>query len=56
VFAYPGLGSLIVTGVSARDYNLLQGIFVFATVSVIAANFLSDLFYPMIDPRTRKAA
>ncbi|NKQ40600.1 MAG: ABC transporter permease [Sulfurovum sp.] len=54
VFAYPGLGSLIVTGVSSRDYNLLQGIFVFATVSVIAANFLADLFYPLIDPRTRK--
>lgn len=54
VFAYPGLGSLVVTGVGARDYNLLQGIFVFATVSVIAANFLTDLFYPLIDPRTRK--
>lgn len=54
VFSYPGLGSLVVTGVGARDYNLLQGIFVFATVSVIAANFLTDLFYPLIDPRTRK--
>ena len=56
VFSYPGLGSLIVTGVGARDYNLLQGIFVFATVSIIAANFLTDLFYPLIDPRTRKGA
>ena len=56
VFAYPGLGSLIVTGVGARDYNLLQGIFVFATVSVIAANFLTDLFYPLIDPRTREGS
>jgi len=55
VFSYPGLGSLVVQGVNARDYNLLQGIFVFATVSVIAANFLTDLFYPRIDPRTRPA-
>ena len=55
VFSYPGLGSLVVQGVNARDYNLLQGIFVFATVSVIAANFFTDLFYPLIDPRTRRA-
>ena len=53
VFSYPGLGSLVVQGVSSRDYNLLQGIFVFATVSIIVANFLTDLFYPLIDPRTR---
>jgi len=56
VFAYPGVGSLVVSGVNTRDYNLLQGIFIFATVSVIAMNFLTDLFYPLIDPRTRKAA
>ncbi len=56
VFSYPGIGSLVVQGVNARDYNLLQGIFVFATVSVIAANFLTDLFYPLIDPRTRKGS
>lgn len=56
VFAYPGVGSLVVMGVGSRDYNLLQGIFVFATLSVIAANFLTDLFYPLIDPRTRKGS
>ncbi len=55
VFAYPGLGSLVVNGVMARDYNLLQGIFVVATISVITANLLTDLFYPLIDPRTRKS-
>lgn len=54
VFSYPGLGSLMVMGVNARDYNLLQGIFVFVTVSVIAVNFLTDLCYPLIDPRTRR--
>jgi peptide/nickel transport system permease protein len=55
VFSYPGLGSLVVTGVNARDYLLLQGLFVIASVSIIAANFVTDLFYPLIDPRTRKA-
>ena len=56
VFSYPGLGNLIVSGVSVRDYNLLQGIFVMTTVSIIVANLLTDLFYPLIDPRTRRAA
>ncbi|PLW76621.1 ABC transporter permease [Cohaesibacter celericrescens] len=55
VFSYPGLGSLIVSGVGARDYNLLQGIFVMTTISVIAANLITDLFYSLIDPRTRKS-
>ncbi|QMV04115.1 ABC transporter permease subunit [Devosia sp. D6-9] len=55
VFSYPGLGSLVVTGVNSRDYLLLQGLFVITSVSIIAANFLTDLFYPLIDPRTRKA-
>ena len=54
VFSWPGLGSLVVMGVNTRDYNLLQGIFVFATMSVILANFATDLFYPAIDPRTRR--
>lgn len=52
VFSYPGLGSLIVNAVSARDYPLMQGLFLITTCAVIAANFLTDLFYPMIDPRT----
>lgn len=55
VFNYPGLGSLIIEGVGARDYNLLQGVFLFAAVSVIAANFVADLGYPLIDPRVRRA-
>lgn len=53
VFAYPGLGSLVVGSVMARDYPLLQGIFVLATGSMILANLLADLLYPLIDPRTR---
>ncbi len=56
VFNYPGLGSLIVNGVMARDYNLLQGIFIITTISIIVANLLTDLFYPLIDPRTRRTA
>lgn len=56
VFSYPGLGSLIVNGVNSRDYPLLQGIFIFTTLSIICANILTDLFYPLIDPRTKRSA
>ena len=55
VFTYPGLGSLVVMGVNSRDYLLLQGLFIVASVSIIAVNFVTDLFYPLIDPRTRRA-
>ncbi|MEM6741614.1 MAG: ABC transporter permease, partial [Pseudomonadota bacterium] len=51
VFSYPGIGTLIVEGVQARDYNLLQGVFLVATLSVIAANLVADLSYPLLDPR-----
>lgn len=54
VFSYPGIGTLIVSGVEARDYNLLQGVFLVATLSVIAANMLADLTYPLLDPRVRQ--
>ena len=56
VFAYPGLGSLVVMGVNSRDYPLLQGLFLIATISIIVANLVTDLLYPLIDPRTRRAA
>ncbi|ODT84079.1 MAG: peptide ABC transporter permease [Pelagibacterium sp. SCN 64-44] len=55
VFTYPGLGSLVVMGVNSRDYLLLQGLFIVASFSIIAVNFFTDLFYPLIDPRTRRA-
>jgi peptide/nickel transport system permease protein len=37
-----------------RDYPVLQGTFFIITVSVIAANVLADLLYPLIDPRVRR--
>lgn len=56
VFNYPGLGSLIIEAVGARDYNLLQGVFLLATASVILANLAADLGYPFLDPRVRRAS
>lgn len=54
VFAYPGLGKLTYDAVTARDYPLLQGAFLLATVGIVAANLFADLTYPLLDPRVRR--
>jgi peptide/nickel transport system permease protein len=53
VFSYPGIGQLLWTAVSNDDYALMQGIFLVISLSVLAANFVVDLLYSLIDPRTR---
>jgi peptide/nickel transport system permease protein len=53
VFGYPGVGSLILTAIQNRDYFLLQGIFLFVIVGVLIANFVVDIAYVIVDPRTR---
>jgi peptide/nickel transport system permease protein len=52
-FHYPGLGLLIYNAISDEDYFLLQGIFIFIVIGVLLANFIIDIIYVMIDPRTR---
>jgi peptide/nickel transport system permease protein len=54
VFSYPGLGRLIYEAVLARDYPVLQGTFLLLAVGVVAANFVNDLVYPLLDPRVRR--
>ncbi len=53
VFAYPGMGTLAFQAVSARDYPVLQGVFLVFTVSVLTANLIADLAYARLDPRVR---
>ena len=53
VFAYPGLGHLILNAIQARDFFLLQGILLFIVVGVLIANFIIDIAYVWVDPRTR---
>jgi peptide/nickel transport system permease protein len=53
VFAYPGLGTLTLNAIENRDYFLMQGIFLFLIVGVLIANFVIDVAYVIIDPRTR---
>jgi peptide/nickel transport system permease protein len=53
VFNWPGLGTLTVDAVSARDYPVLQGIFLLLSISVVAANLIADFVYGGLDPRVR---
>jgi len=53
VFNYPGVGNLLVNAVGNLDYPLLQGIFLLITFTVLGANFLADVLYYVLDPRTR---
>jgi peptide/nickel transport system permease protein len=53
VFSYPGLGFLLVRAVGARDYPLMQGLFLGITTGVLVVNFLIDIVYTRIDPRIR---
>lgn len=54
VFAYPGVGYLLYTAVVNQDYPLMQALFLIITISVLLANFLVDILYGILDPRTRK--
>jgi len=51
VFALPGIGTLLITSVEAKDVPVVQGFTLLAAAILIAANFLIDLCYLFIDPR-----
>jgi len=54
VFGYPGVGYLLFNAVTNQDYPLMQALFLMITVSVLVANFLVDILYGVLDPRTRR--
>ena len=54
VFSYPGVGQMLLQAVTSNDYALMQGIFLIITVTVLVVNFIIDLLYGIIDPRTRQ--
>jgi len=53
VFNWPGLGTLTVEALEARDFPLLQGIFLLLSVAVVFANLGADFIYGYLDPRVR---
>ena len=53
VFALPGIGRLIVQGILARDYPLVQGTMLIFGFAFVAINILVDIIYMAVDPRVR---
>jgi peptide/nickel transport system permease protein len=54
VFSYPGIGYLLLSAIQNQDYFLVQGCFLFIIIGVLLANFIIDVSYVIIDPRTRR--
>lgn len=55
VFAWPGVGQLMVQGVQARDYPVVMAAATIAAVLVVAGNLLADVLVGVVDPRARRA-
>jgi peptide/nickel transport system permease protein len=53
VFAWPGLGCLMLDGIYSRDYPLLMGMFIVVSIMVIFTNLITDLLYSILDPKIR---
>ena len=53
IFAWPGVGRLLIQAISFRDYPLVQGCILFIAVTYVAMNLLVDLAYAWLDPRIR---
>ncbi|EKO3654440.1 ABC transporter permease, partial [Vibrio metschnikovii] len=51
VFNYQGLGNILLKGIVARDYPLIQAILLILVTAVLTANFIADLLYVWLDPR-----
>jgi peptide/nickel transport system permease protein len=54
VFSYPGIGLLLLNATNAKDYALMQGIFLVLVLAVLLANILADVVYAVLDPRVRE--
>ena len=53
IFGIPGLGKEFITSITARDYNIVIGVFTFYAALVGLANLTVDVIYPVLDPRIR---
>ena len=53
IFAWPGIGRLLIQAINFRDYPLVQGCILFISVTYVAMNLITDLTYGFLDPRIR---
>lgn len=54
IFNYPGLGSVMLNAIHARDYQVLQGQLLIMTLFMLFFNLVADMLYVVLDPRLRK--
>ena len=53
IFAWPGIGSLMITAITSRDYPVIMGVAVLICGAVLVANLILDLIYAALDPRIK---
>jgi peptide/nickel transport system permease protein len=53
IFNWPGLSSLLLTGVNQRDYPLVQAVVLVIALAFVVINLLVDIVYGVVDPRIR---
>lgn len=53
IFAWPGIGRLLIQSISFRDYPLVQGCVLMISIAYVGVNLLTDLVYGVLDPRIR---
>ena len=56
VVGWPGMGSLLLSGILSRDYPVVMGVTVVIALAVLLTNLLLDVIYGLVDPRVRYAA
>ncbi|WP_264230134.1 ABC transporter permease [Acholeplasma laidlawii] len=54
IFNYPGLGMELASRIGMKDYFVVQGLMFFTSAIIIFINLITDLLYPLIDPRVKK--
>ena len=53
VFAWPGLGRLLLEGINNRDYPIVQATLLFVVFIFVIVNLITDLLYVYLDPRVQ---
>ncbi|MHC1604292.1 MAG: ABC transporter permease subunit, partial [Candidatus Syntropharchaeales archaeon] len=56
IFAWPGIGRLVVSSIYQRDYPMIQGSILFVAIIFLTVNFIVDILYTYINPRIRYEA
>lgn len=53
VFAYPGMGNLLIQAINSRDFPVVQGVVIILTLLVILSNLAADIVHGLLDPRIK---